>query len=204
MRRLYRTKFLALFQIAVLLSLLSAPTSVKPGTVLQSHYISLEQKACRPLVGSMLTRYASQGLSVVDCPVVIATKPVPIGLLVVSSDERSWIELIMGDTAWSSEDEVVYEKQNQFGYFPNVGAAPAEILADSAGTAMGLIFRVTAQNPDRQSLNPGKANASRLFTLGFRKSGVCFLGITQDNTEARRLMESSTSCLRLLKSHSLY
>lgn len=43
----------------------------------------------------------------------------------------------VGNRAWSSEDEVLYEKENQFGYFPNVGKAPAEIRMDDNGIAVG-------------------------------------------------------------------
>jgi len=170
---------------------------------IQSRYVSLQEKSCGTPSESVSNRYISRDLGVIECRAGVTVRSAPLSLFVVSSNERSWVDLVLGDTVWSSEDEIVYEKENQFGNFPNVDNAPAEIRMNSTGAAVGLIFRVTAQIPDHQSANLGASNVSRLFVLGFRESGICFLGLARDNTSARKLLDSSAVCRRLLKAERL-
>lgn len=198
-----KTALLTFVQTVLLTGSLLTAASANPRP-LQSHYVPLQQNACRiPAENSLLSHYDSLGLLVVECPVVIAGQTASVGVLVVSSDARSWLDVIWGSAIWSSEEEVVYQRQNQFGYFPNIGATPAEILSDDTGAMRGLIFRVTAQDPSRQAVEPGQANISRLFVLGLRGPAVCWLGLAKDNAEARTLVESDAPCLRPLKSWPL-
>lgn len=67
----------------------------------------------------------------------------------------------------------------------------------------GLIFRVTAQNPDQKGSNSGSSTMSRLFVLGFRDHGVCFLGFVRDNVAARNLLDFNAACKRMLKTEKL-
>jgi hypothetical protein len=117
---------------------------------------------------------------------------------VVSSEERSWIDIAVGDTLWTTEDPIVYAPENQFGYFPNVGATPVELAMDGKQVPLGLILRVTAQDPNQQK--QGSSNISRLFVFGFRKERVCFLGLTDNNVAARSFLQPDLNCRQLLKS----
>ncbi|MDD5277257.1 MAG: hypothetical protein PHR16_14400 [Methylovulum sp.] len=160
----------------------------------ESSYISLGDDNCFQPPSDIRQLYTNRGLGVIECRV---KKPVT-RLFVVSSQERSWLDIAVGDTLWSTEEQVVYAKENQFGYFPNVGIAPAELLVDQKEAFVGLIFRVTAQDPNRQE--QGIANISRLFVLGLRKEGVCFLGLANTNTEARSFLQIDVVCRQILKS----
>ncbi|NOU23733.1 MAG: hypothetical protein HOO93_18440 [Methyloglobulus sp.] len=201
--RLLRTAETALsMQVTIFVGLLL----VSMGAVCkdtQSYYVPLQAESCRVPSEPVRHRYVSRDLGAVECRVWAKVQSAPSGLYVVSSNEHSWIDFVLSDKVWSSEDEVVYEKENQFGNFPNVSNAPAEIRTDRAGVAIGLIFRVTAQASDYHSLNPGASNVSRLFVLGFRKQGVCFLGLARDNIAARKLLDSGAICRRLLKAERL-
>jgi hypothetical protein len=166
---------------------------------IQSYYVSLEDKSCQTPSKSIRDRYQSRDLEVVECRVWAKIKSAPLSLYVVSSNEHSWIDFVLRDKTWSTEDEIIYKKENQFGNFPSISNAPAEIRMNRVSVAIGLIFRVTAQAPDNQSTNLGVSNVSRLFVIGFGESGACFLGLTRDNESARRLVDSGEMCQRLLK-----
>lgn len=183
---------------AVFIVLLCAPISIAFSKE-NSIYVPLEAQSCRVLNGPVNYRYLSRSLEVSECPTKIRIQSTILRLFVVSTDERSWVDLALGSTIWSSEDEVVYEKENQFGYFPNVGNAPVEIRMNDAGNAMGLIFRVTAQASNQEFSDLGISNISRLFVLGFKETGICFLGIARDNIMAHKLLDSGTVCKRMLK-----
>ncbi|SET52651.1 hypothetical protein SAMN05216326_13319 [Nitrosomonas marina] len=189
------------FAILVLLAvLLWAPFCIYSNG--NSVYVSLQTQSCRT-PGDLISRYyTSRNLEVSECPTKVSVQSAPLRLFVVSSNERSWIDLALGKTIWSSEDEIVYEKENQFGYFPNVSNAPAEIRMRHM-EATGLIFRITAQAPEDRSSTLGASNVSRLFVLAFRDSAVCFLGLVRNNTTARNLLDSDAACQRVLKSEQL-
>lgn len=185
----------------MLASLLWFPGGVDSGEF-RSQYVSLQAESCKAPSESVNQYYSSRDLSVIECQTGITVRLMPLTVLVVSSSERSWLDLVLGGTIWSSENEVVYEKENQFGYFPNVGNAPVEIRM-SRNEATGLIFRVTAQAPDRPLSGLGASNVSRLFVIGFRESGACFLGISNANTIARKQLDSRTVCKRMLEAGKL-
>ena len=117
-----------------------------------------------------------------------------MGLLVISGI----LGIAVGDTLWTTEDAIVYAPENQFGYFPNVGATPVEWVVNQKQVPLGLIFRVTSQDPNQQK--KGSSNISRLFVFGFRKEGVCFLGLTDNNVAARSFLQTDVDCRQLLKS----
>lgn len=161
---------------------------------IESSYVSLADDNCFQPPSDTRHLYTNRGLGVVECRV----KNTAIRLFVASSEERSWIDIAIGGTLWSTEEQIVYTKENQFGYFPNVGVAPVELVVDQKETPAGLIFRVSAQDPNQQE--QGSANISRLFVLGFRKEEVCFLGLTDNNVDARSLLQTDVNCRQLLKS----
>jgi hypothetical protein len=165
--------------------------------VIESSYVSLADDNCFQPTSDTLHLYSIRSLGVVECRV----KNTAIRLFVVSSEERSWIDVAVGDKLWSTEDPIVYAPENQFGYFPNVGATPVELDVNQKQVPIGLILRVTAQDPNQQ--NQGSANISRLFVFGFRKEGVCFLGLTDNNVDARSFLQTDVNCRQLLKSSRL-
>ncbi len=167
-----------------------------------SLYVPIDASACSVPADGIHAHYSDRDLSVIECPANINLHPAPLRLFVVSTDERSWIDLMLGNTLWSSEDEVVYEKDNQFGYFPNIGKTPVEIRVRHHNT-IGVIFRVKALAFENNTHKPGGPQVSRLFVLGFRKAGLCFLGLARENGAARHLLDSGTDCVRMLKTESL-
>ena len=162
--------------------------------VIKSSYVSLADANCFQPPRDTLHIYSARGLGVVECRV----KTTAMRLFVVSSEERSWIDIAVGDTLWTTEDPIVYAPENQFGYFPNVGALPVELAMDRKEVPLGLILRVTVQDPNKQE--QGSAKISRLFVFGFRKEGVCFLGLTDNNVAARSFLQTDVDCRQLLKS----
>ena len=168
----------------------------------RTEYISLKPDSCKAPDDAFYDYYSSRGLIVSECSTKAKVESMPLRLFIVSTDERSWIDLVIGNTIWSSEEEIVYEKENQFGYFPNVGNAPAELRTSAAG-ALGLIFRVTAQNPNQQLSDSSFSSVSQLFVFSFRNHEICFLGLTRNNATARNLLDSDAACKRILKNEKV-
>jgi len=191
----YPSKVCLLICCAVLM--IRAGVAYAEDVVLKNIYAPLADDNCFQPPSDVLNLYSNRGLGVVECRV----KGSVARLFVVSSQERSWIDIAIGETLWSTEDQVAYAKENQFGYFPNVGVAPAELLVDQKNAPLGLIFRVTAQDPNQQK--QGASNISRLFVFGFRKEGGCFLGLTDNNLAARAFLKTDVTCRQILKSSRL-
>ncbi len=166
-------------------------------SVVESSYASLLDDNCFQPSGDTLYHYAKNDLGVVECRV----KNKEIRLFVVSSQERSWIDIAVGDMLWSTEDSIVYSSENQFGNFPNVGSTPVELVVNKKQVLVGFIFRVTAEDRDRE--DQSSAKISRLFVFGFRKEGACFLGLTDDNSAARSFLQKGVNCRQQLKSSNL-
>ncbi len=167
------------------------------GDDIESSYVSLADDNCFQPPGDTRHLYSNRGLGVVECRM----KNMAMRLFVVSSEARSWIDIAVGDKLWSTEDPIVYAPENQFGFFPNVGVTPVEFVVTRKQVPVGLIFRVTAQDPNQQE--QGSSNISRLFVFGFRKEGVCFLGLADNNVAARSFLQTDVICRQLLKSSSL-
>jgi hypothetical protein len=194
----YKNVVLTCIHIVVFAGVLITSTSAIAKNNL-SFYVPLQVSACHTPADSIRKQYQSKDLEVIECPSKIKSKSAPSNLLIVSSNEHSWIEFMFRGKLWSTEDEVVYEKENQFGNFPNVSNAPAEIRINRLGQAMGLVFRVNAQESESKSIALGASKLTRLIVLGFRKSQACFLGIAKENQVARKMVDSGATCKRPLK-----
>lgn len=166
-----------------------------------SQYVSLQPKSCKLPDASTLAWYHARDLAVSECPSKVTWQGAPVRLLVASSGERSWLDISVGNTIWSGEEEMVYEQENQFGHFPNIGHSPAEIRIGPAGIT-GVVVRVLAQDPESLSVS-GASGLSRLFVFGFMESGVCFMGLVRDNISARNLPDSGQNCKRMLKTYRI-
>ncbi|MFO1434360.1 MAG: hypothetical protein U1F76_30480 [Candidatus Competibacteraceae bacterium] len=152
-----------------------------------SDYTSLKINECKKPSKAVVKTYASQGLAVLECPGLGGYR-----LFLVSSEERSWIDIARGKGRWSSEKDVVY--QHQFGYFPNVASsALAEWRRNPAGQPVALIFRIAAQRPEADQNTPGSL-LSRLVVIRLDSKRPCVLGVVEDNESARTLADSARDC----------
>jgi hypothetical protein len=129
--------------------------------------------------------YARSGLAVQECA---ALKP--YRLFVVSSDERSWVDLRRGDRIWSTEQRVVYERDAlALGHFPNVaGSRSAEWRLDGKGAPVAVIVRFNFVG-STQDAREG-ARVSRLLVIGLSKDAPCALGFAMTNEDARALADA--------------
>jgi hypothetical protein len=150
-----------------------------------SIYTSIRPADCAPPAADVASPYAAAHLGVQQCPA-----PAGWRLLVVASDENTWIDLAGPGVAWSGEKPIVYE--SPIGNFPSVGApATVEWRRDNRGRPVALIVRVTAQ--DRESL---EKRLSTLYVVRLQRSGACVIGRAATNDEARRLADGGAVCGR--------
>jgi hypothetical protein len=152
-----------------------------------SLYTLVKSGDCRKLSTTITAFYESRGLTAEECDAVKGWR-----LFAVSSDERSWLELARDTALWSSEEQVVH--QNDFGYFPNIGAEKVEWRMTKANNPVALIFRIAAQDPQHTDIN-----LTRLFVLGFKDNTPHFCGVAKSNQEARTLAEKKESCSTALQ-----
>lgn len=162
--------------------------AVQPAT---SSYTSIEPSECWVPPAPLIDTYRAQGLKAQECQA-----PKDFGLFIVSSNERSWIDLMWHDAMWSTEEQIVYK--NQFGYFPNIRGGGIVEWRLEDGKPIGLIFRVVAQDPKRMSSPLGQSNTSRLFVISFHDDAVCWRGVTGSNEVARELADSEVLCVEKL------
>lgn len=149
----------------------------------ESLFTSITSEDCHKPSTAISSHYEERGLTAEECPAAKDWR-----LFVVSSDERSWLELARDDhVLWSAEEQVVY--RNTFGYFPNIGAEKVEWRMAKTKLPTTLIFRIAAQNPQQTD-----KNISRLFVIGFRNNTPFFCGVVKTNQEARVLAEQTAAC----------
>jgi hypothetical protein len=122
--------------------------------------------------------YQAKGLAVQECPGSTGYK-----VLVVSSDERSWVDLVRADgTVWSAEDPVVYERP--IGQFPNVDPASLTWFPSSS-LPKALAFKVTAQRFDEP-----EQRIERWYVVRLEPPPAAVVGRTGSAEEARALAEA--------------
>ena len=148
-----------------------------------SLYTSIRPGDCKAPAADVAASYAKRHLGVQQCPA-----PPNWQLLLVASDENTWIDLAGPDVTWSGERPIVYE--SPIGNFPSVGAPPTvEWRRDGRGQPIALIFRVTAQDPVAL-----EKRTSMLFVVRLQPKSACVIGRLATNEEARRLADSATRC----------
>lgn len=165
---------------AVLLLTLCACTPANSSD--ESLYTSVKEGDCRKLTTATAQFFESRGLSAEECDA-----PKGWRLFVVSSEERSWLELARDASLWSTEEQVVHK--NAFGHFPNIGAEKVEWRLTSTRTPAALIFRIGAQNP--QNIDK---TLTRLFVLALKDSAPYFCGVAKTNEDARSMAENTVAC----------
>jgi hypothetical protein len=151
-------------------------------TRFHSVYTSIASNRCSTTPG--LTReFAARGLGVEECHGVGGWR-----VLVVASNENTWIEWRSATVTWSSEQAIVYDRP--LGQFPTVGANPRlEWRVDSRGEPHAVIVRVTARDPE----NPARRLA-RLLVVALSPNRVCVAGTATTNVAARRLADRRHDC----------
>lgn len=158
----------------------AAPTSM---------FSKINTGACKKVPPKVAAVYDGLGLGAEEC-----AAPGGWRMFLVSSDANSWLEIAHGKSLWTTEPNVVYE--NGFGQFPNLGGAVVEWRLAAKDSPAALIFRVSAQDPQR--LDKG-ATLSRLFVVAIVNNQPRFCGVVKTNEEARRLAGNSAQCNKGLK-----
>jgi hypothetical protein len=124
-------------------------------------------------------------LGVQECPSIGGWR-----LLLVASQENTWIELRSNAITWSGEHAIVYDAP--IGLFPKVGASPqVEWRLNARGVPTALIFRVAATSRTDQ-----KTRVSRLFVVRLEQDRACVVGRVTTNAEARALADGPARCPR--------
>ena len=109
-------------------------------------------------------------------------------LLLVSSDENTWIDLTGPGVTWSGERPIVYE--SPIGNFPSVGVPPTvEWRRDGRGRLAAMIVGVTAQN--RETF---KTDRSAFYVVRLLANTVCVIGRAASSEEGRLIADSSKGC----------
>lgn len=104
-------------------------------------------------------------------------------------EARSWINLSHGGSVWTTIDFIWGDEKYEFGLFPNIDGTQVEWRTSERGEPTALIFRVIAQNPNKQT-----ANISRWYALRLLNNIPSFCGIVNTIEEARVLIENESSC----------
>jgi hypothetical protein len=127
--------------------------------------------------------FAARQLGVQECPAVGDWR-----LLLVSSQENTWIELRAPGVSWSGEQSIVYD--SPIGLFPSVGASPrVEWRLDARGVPTALIVRVGAT-----SRADARTRVGRLFVVRLQSDHACVIGRVTTNRQARALADGPARC----------
>ena len=176
--------------VAIISFLLLATSSLAGDTALSSRYTSIKESDCTKTISKPLSVYFDErGTSAVKCPSLKNWQP-----YLVSTNERSWIELGYGQSIWTTEGKVVYES---IGDFPNIGADKIEWRLTKSGEPTAMIFRITAQDPN----NVG--HISRLYVISLTEHRPCFCGVAKTNEKARIVADNPDACIEMLPRRQL-
>jgi hypothetical protein len=149
-----------------------------------SRYTSIRPRDCTS-PADLRASFAARQLGVQECRSVGGWR-----LLLVASQENTWIELRSSAIAWSGEQAMVYDAP--IGLFPTVGASPqVEWRLNARRVPTALIFRVAATSRSDQ-----KTRVSRLFIVRLEQDRACVVGRVTTNAEARALADGPARCPR--------
>jgi hypothetical protein len=147
-----------------------------------STYTSVRPRDCTS-PADLAKSFADRNLGVQQCPAVG-----PWRLLLVSSQENTWIELRAPAVSWSAEQAIVYE--SPIGLFPTVGASPRiEWRLRAGGVPTALIVRVVAT-----SRADAKTRVGRLLVIRLEPNRACVIGKVATNQQARALADGAARC----------
>jgi hypothetical protein len=161
---------------------LAAAAGCRSPVAAESVRTSIRAEDCMPPPAADTVAYAARDLGVQECPA-----PDGWRLLLVSSDENTWLELMGPGIRWSAERPVVYDRPP--GNFPSVDGPSVEWQRDGNGRIGSVIFRVTGQ--DREDL---QTRRSLFYVLGVKQDSACVVGRVEAIEEARKLVSTGRPC----------
>jgi len=157
---------------------------------LTSRITTIKEASCtQNLPKGVSAHFAAAGTSALKCPSLAGWQP-----YLVSTDERSWIDLVFGSYHWSTERKVVYES---IGEFPNVGSDQLIWLKDGSG-AVSVIFKITAQVPASTDHVDG------YYVVSLIGDVARFCGTTGTIQEANTLAAIPERCVEELPRQSIF
>lgn len=148
-----------------------------------STYTSIATDACRAPEEGIRLSFEARGLGVHECAGAGVWR-----VLLVSSNERSWLELRSPGIAWSSEDAIVYD--SPIGLFPGVSDGERlEWRSAADGEPSALIFNVTAQDAERPA-----SRISRFFVAYLGEGGPCLIDRAPSRDAAVAVADAARGC----------
>ena len=171
------TRLLSL--VLTVVALVTGSCAQPPASVLTS----IQPADCQAPSKEITAPYAQRNLGVQQCPA-----PDDWQLLLVSSDENTWIDLSGPGVTWSGERPIVYE--SPIGNFPSVGVPPTvEWRRDGKGRLAAMIVGVTAQN--RETF---KTDRSAFYVVRLQASTACVIGRAASPEQARLIADNPEGC----------
>jgi hypothetical protein len=143
---------------------------------------SIRRTDCTAPSQEVAAQYEKRGLGVQQCPA-----PDGWRLLLVASDENTWVDLVGPGVTWSGERPIVYE--SPIGNFPSVGVPPTAEWRRNGGRITALIVGVTAQN--RETF---QTDRSARYVIRLGANEACVIGRAASAEEARTIADSSKGC----------
>ena len=169
-----------LLSLALTVVVLATASCTRPP---ESVLTSIRPGDCTAPSKEITAPYAQRNLGVQQCPA-----PDDWRLLLVSSDENTWIDLTGPGVTWSGERPIVYE--SPIGNFPSVGVPPTvEWRRDGRGRLAAMIVGVTAQN--RETF---KTDRSAFYVVRLQANTACVIGRAASPEEARLMADSPKDC----------
>lgn len=148
-----------------------------------STYTSIAADACRAPAADVRAVFEDKDLGVQECPGVGAWR-----VLLVSSQERSWLELRSTGEIWSSEPAIVREAP--IGLFPNVNDGERlEWRTRGGAEPHALIFNVTAQDPEQPD-----RRVSRDFVVRLGGGTPCVIDRAPSRDTAIGVADAARGC----------
>jgi hypothetical protein len=170
-----------------LLLFVAATTCAWPAVADQagaSRFTSIRPRECTS-PADLRASFAARQLGVQECRSIGGWR-----LLLVASQENTWIELRSSAITWSGEHAIVYDAP--IGLFPTVGGSQqVEWRLNPRGEPTALIFRVAATSRTDQ-----KTRVSRLFVVRLEQNRACVVGRATTNAAARALADGPERCPR--------
>lgn len=171
-------------RVFLFVAIIACATTAVSGQARASEYTSIRPRDCTS-PDDLRASFAARELGVQACPSVGGWR-----LLLVASQENTWIELRSSAVEWSAEQAIVYDAP--IGLFPTVGAASqVEWRLSARGVPTALIVRVSATSRTDQ-----KTHVSRLFVVRLEEDRACVVGRVTTNREARVLADGPAQCAR--------
>lgn len=154
---------------------------------------SLKEKDCKKVSKKLSAKFDNRELERSEC-----IAPKGWQLFTVVGGERYWLEIVLGNSVWSTEEEVITNGEYRFGNFQSIDFGMAEWGITSTGEPKYLIFPVVAQDPDDTD-----NNLNRFFVVKIMDKIPHFCGVTKTITEARDIAEKTTTCIKKLSQKTI-